>query len=56
MLANRNKPELLKFKNYKEAMSHKYSYQKDWQKAMQDKIDVSIKNNTWSLSTLLYSF
>ena len=52
MLVSANNPKLYEPKSYKKATNHHCGYQKDWQKAMQDKIDLLNENNTWLLSIL----
>ena len=52
MLASRNNSKPYKPKRYKQPISDHYRHHKNWQKAIQDKIDFFTKNNTWFLSIL----
>lgn len=51
MLASENNSKPYKLKNYKQTTSNHCRHHNDQQKAIQDKIDSFIKNNTQSLPT-----
>ena len=52
LLSAANSPEPIEPKSYKEAVSERNSYHKDWNRAMQEEIDSVNENETWILTSL----